>query len=260
MRAVISALHFAWDNVPACLCRVRDEFGLDGVEVSWHRSFTRPHCTLADLDELRCRRGEHGLALSAHIWENLAQLGAASALEAVRFWLERGVETGVDTLILHGGSWDDQAEGIRRSRDILWALHPHLEAAGVRVCLENHYAFDYRGCHELFSQPWEFRDVLNPHHPSLRFCFDTGHAHMTRNGESLVRELAPYLSYVHLADNHGEHDDHCAFRQGCVPWDDYFTALAAAGFAGTFCVEFPVRDDLEPFRTCLRELRSRFTG
>lgn len=258
MRTVISALHFVWPDIPACLGRVRDEFGLDGVELSWHRSFTRPHCTVADMAELRRRRDEHGLHLSAHLWENLAGLGPVQAVDAVRFWLDACLETGVDTLVIHGGSWPDQAEGIRRTREIFQGVLPRVRSAGVTLCLENHYAFAYRDCHELFSEPWEFREVFNAQTPELGFCFDTGHGHMTRNGEALISELAPCLRYVHLADNHGEHDDHCAFRLGSVPWDRYFAALQAAGFTGVFCVEFPVRDDTAPFHACLTELRSRF--
>lgn len=258
MQVVVSALHFAWADLGECFARVRDEFGLDGVELSWHRSFARPHCTLVEMAELRRRRGEHGLHLSAHLWENLAQLGPDQAAEAVRFWLDACPGTGVNTLVIHGGSWADQAEGIRRSRDILLGLLPDVRSAGVTLCLENHYAFAYRDGHELFSEPWEFREVLRPEAPELAFCFDTGHGHMTRNGEALIRDLAPFLRYVHLADNHGEHDDHCGFRLGSVPWDRYFLALREAGFAGRFCVEFPVREDLGPFRACLAELREFF--
>lgn len=258
MHIVISALHFDWDRLTECLARARGELGLDGVELSWHASFARPHCTAADFAELRRPAGREGLALSAHLWENLALLGRDRAVAALRVWLERCPETGVGTLILHGGSWPDQREGLQRTRDILAESLPLAQAAGVTLCLENHYAFDYQACHELLSEPWEFREVLRADCPTLAFCFDTGHGHMTRNGAALIRELAPYLHYVHLADNHGEHDDHCGFRQGTVPWDEYFDTLACAGFDGCFCVEFPVRADHASFRACVGELRERF--
>ena len=32
--------------------------------------------------------------------------------------------------------------------------------AGVVLNLENHYAYDYRNCRELFSEPWEFRELV----------------------------------------------------------------------------------------------------
>ena len=112
MHIVISALHFDWASLDECFGRTRREFGLDGVELSWHRSFARPHCTEADFDDLRQRHGSDGQALSAHLWENLALLGPSQAAATVRLWLERCPETGVATLILHGGSWPDQREDL----------------------------------------------------------------------------------------------------------------------------------------------------
>jgi len=48
------------------------------------------------------------------------------------------------------------------------------------------------------------------------------------------------------------------FREGTVPWDAIWDALEEVNFDGTFCVEFPVRDDTGPFRECLAEIRQRF--
>ncbi len=258
MRIVISALHFAWEDIPSCLARAHEELGLDGVELSWHASLARPHCTADDFAALERLAAGAGLELSAHLWENLAELGAAEAAARLRQWIRRCPPTGVRTLILHGGAWPDRLQGIWRTREALLAVGEDALAAGVTLCLENHYAFDYRHCCELFSEPWEFQDTLAPSRPWLGFCFDTGHGHMTRNGEALINGLGPSLRYVHLADNHGVDDDHCGYRQGTVPWDAYFSALDAVGFRGPFCVEFPVREDLAPFRRCVRDLRERF--
>ena len=260
MRIVISALHFPWDDMVSCFDRAGREFGLDGVELSWHPALARPHCTAADMTWLRNARGQHGLNLSAHIWEDLPTLSLTSARDALLRWLERCQETGVTHVVLHGGTCVDRDEGIDRVGAVLHAVAPDCQAAGVTLCLENHYAFDYRDGHELFSEAWEFKRVLNPAIPELAFCFDTGHGHMTRTWEDLLRSLAPWLHYIHLADNHGEHDDHCAYGEGTVPWQAMFDLLADLGFDGTFCVEFPVRDDLKPFRRCLADLRRQFPG
>jgi len=260
MKIVISALHFAWQEMEQCLSRVSGEFGLDGVELSWHASFARPHCTREDLAVLARQRGRTGLVLDAHIWEDLARLGSGPAEQALLKWLECCRQTGVSGLVIHGGSRPDRREGVAVTRRILDGVLGQFERAGVALKLENHYAYEYRDCQELFSEPWEFLEVFALDSPALRFCFDTGHGHMTRNGEELLRQLAPWLTHVHLADNHGEHDDHCGFRQGTVPWDAYWLALREIRFDGTFCVEFPVRDDQAPFRRCTAELRARFAS
>lgn len=258
MNIVISALHFAWESMEECLRLARDELGLDGVELSWHDCFEHGHCTEEDLDFLRTAKGEHGLKLATHIWENLAMLGPGPAEEALRRWLGVCRDTGVGGVVLHGGSYPDREAGIERTRQILANVLGEFEQAGVALMLENHYAYDYRDCQELFSEPWEFARVAALDSPALRFCFDTGHAHMTKNTGELLRELGPWLEHVHLADNLGEHDDHRMFRQGTVPWDDIFATLREVGFDGTFCVEFPTRGDQAPFRACVAELRERW--
>lgn len=257
-RIVISALHFAWRDMAECLGRARDEFGLDGVELSWHESFTRPHCTRDDLSALRSQALPPELSLSAHLWEDAAGLESDIAAARLLAWLEECRGTGVRQFILHGGSYPRQREGLVRLRTVLAGVLPAFEAAGVTLSLENHYAFDYRDGHELLSAPWEFRQLFDLNSHALRFCFDTGHGNMTRNSTALLRELAPWLNYVHLADNRGEHDDHLAYRAGSVDWASVFDTLEEIGFNGTFCIEFPAFEQIEPLRACVSELRRRW--
>ena len=258
MRIVISALHYEWKDMPSCLERAEKTFGLDGVELSWHTSGQRPHCTEADLAWLRDARGHHGLHLSAHIWDNPARAGTEAFRRICRHWFDICETTGVTGLVLHGGTWPDRREGVSRVVEALRAVADDAAKAGVTLYLENHYAFDYRDSHELFSESWEFLALLREGPDNLAFCFDTGHGHMTRTWEELLPDLAPWLRYVHLADNHGVHDDHCAYGEGTVPWKPMLTRLRDLGFDGTFCVEFPVRDDLAPFRRCVADVRRMF--
>ncbi len=241
-----------------CLKRAQDEFGLDGVELSWNNTFIRPSCTRTDLDVLRRLKGRIDLRLDAHIWADLAGLGPGRADRALLDWLDLCAETGVKGLIVHGGSYPDREEGIARTRRILGNVLEEFERAGVVLNVENHYAYDYRDCRELFSEPWEFEEIFSLDSPSLGLCFDTGHGHLTRNSEALLRQLAPWLRHVHLADNYGQEDDHCMFRTGTVAWDSIFDLLSDTGFDGSFCIEFPVRAETGPFRSCVAELRERF--
>ena len=258
MQIVISALHFEWKDLAECLGRVTDEFHVDGIELSWGPSREHPRYIQEDLDLLTKAHAEGGLALSAHIWQDLAQLSCQEGSTILRHWLGLCDRTGTTDLIVHGGTSPNQREGIAHVRSVFEAVLPEFERAGVAINLENHYAYSYHDCNELFSEPWEFLEVFSLDSPSLRFCFDTGHGHMTRNSEELIGELAPWLHYVHLADNQGIDDDHAMFREGTVAWDGVFTRLRDAGFDGTFCVEFPVREALAPFHRCLEEIRARW--
>jgi sugar phosphate isomerase/epimerase len=255
---IISALHFPWDTIEECFQRASGELGLDGVEVSLNDSFAHPHCTRENLKDIPSLREKYGIQVSAHIWENIAALGVDVACEKLLYWKGVSEKAGVKGLVIHGGSYPDRKEGIKRTVQVLGKVIPKFERSNIKLHIENHYAYDYRNCQELFSEVWEFMELFRQiQSPSLEFCFDTGHANMTGNGEQLLHELSAYLTYVHLADNHGENDDHCMYGEGNVPWKKYFDILSKQSFDGTFCVEFPVRDNRLPFYACMKELDTR---
>jgi len=259
MRIIISAPYFDWGDMAECLRQAVHKLGLDGVEVSWSRSFERPHCTQEDIDVLIGACEKDHLTLGAHIWEDLAQSTLEEGRKNLLDWLDLCGKTRVRNLVLHGGSSPNQEDGIVHTRHILEGVLSQFERAGVVLNLENHYSYDYHDCHELFSEAWEFLQVLSLDSPSLGFCFDTGHANMTRNSDTLIRSLGPWLHYVHLADNQGIDDDHAMFRQGTVDWNGVFEELERTSFDGIFCVEFPVHKEVEPLNKCVQEIRTRWT-
>ena len=256
MQAIISSLHYAWKDMDECFKRAKEEFLVDGVELSFHESLSHPHCTKEDIADIRKVNEQFGLSLCAHIWEDIAQLGPEKAAEALRHWANLSERVGVHGMVIHGGSYPDQEEGITRTRRTLEMVLPELEKTGIVLYLENHYAYDYKNCQELFSEVWEFERVLSLDSPSLRFCFDTGHAHLTGNSEDLLVNLQSYLSHVHIADNYGANDDHCLYKKGTVRWDSIWETLRNIEFDGTFCAEFPLRDNLAPLRQCLLDIEN----
>jgi sugar phosphate isomerase/epimerase len=141
MHRVISALHFDWRDIPHCLDRATRELGLDGVELSWHDSFARPHCTREDCAALARLPAGHGTVLSAHIWDDLPALGPWLAEQSLRRWLDLCEHTGVRELVLHGGTHEDRRAGVELMRGILGRSLPDFEQAGVVLNLENHYAW-----------------------------------------------------------------------------------------------------------------------
>jgi len=211
------------------------------------------------MDMLASLQGKHGSMVSAHIWNNLAESDATEAKNDLLSWLRLCDKTGAKDLVIHGGSFADRKEGVARTRRVLESVLSEFERKHVVLNLENHYAYDYRNCRELFSEPWEFNEVLTLDSPSMKFCFDTGHGNMTDNTAELLGALAPWLNYVHLADNHGLDDNHAAYKQGSVAWEDVFARLRDISFNGVFCIEFPVLEDRKPFQACVQEIRNRWS-
>ena len=81
---------------------------------------------------------------------------------------------------------------------------------GVEICLEN-------GPLPILKQVGERFD-------SIRYCLDTGHAHLDseHSFRQYVDDLAPKTAVLHLTDNYGQIDDHVPpGLQGGMPREDW---------------------------------------
>jgi sugar phosphate isomerase/epimerase len=256
----ISALHYAWETPEQACDRCRNEFGLDGIEFSIHDGAGRPHLLESEYPHIAALGQAYGLQLSAHVWGDLARLSPDGALAQLRRWLNLSREMTLTHLIAHGGSHDDRALGLAQMADVLAEVAPEYAAAGVTLCIENHYAWEYHDCHELYGSTEELEDLFaRIESPGLGFCLDYGHSHMTGNTLGLLQRVGHRLVYTHLADNLGEHDDHLMFGEGAVPWREVLTATLAIGYSGPFTVEFPVRESMEGLSRCVAMLRDTDT-
>ena len=238
----ISALHYQWENLEQAFHRCENELGLDGVEWSFHFGADFKHISEKHYDDVLRLSKTSSLKQSAHVWADLAADGVEEATRKLRDWLGAAQKLALDYLIIHGGTHDDRDLGIEITAQTLSNVADAYEAAGVTICLENHYAYDYNHCHELFSTPGEFLRVFEAvDSPAVRFCLDYGHSNMTGNTAELLEHLGPYLAYTHIADNMGEHDDHLAYREGTVDWEREMCHTLSVGFRGPFVIEYPER-------------------
>ena len=252
----ISSLHFEWDTLDEAFSRCRDDLGLDGIEFSMRAAPAKGHVAPEQCAEAAACAQSFGMATRAHIWDNLAQLGPVHGPAVLRAHLDAMRRLGAEYMVVHGGTHDDQAEGIRLTAEVLGEVAPDYQRAGVVLCIENHYAYDYQDAHELFSTPEEFLALFDAvRSPAVRFCLDYGHSHMTGNTDDMLQRLGPYLAYTHIADNMGEDDDHLAFGRGSVDWGHVLESTRRAGYCGPFTVEFPVlRGDAGPLHDCLQTI------
>jgi sugar phosphate isomerase/epimerase len=67
--------------------------------------------------------------------------------------------------------------------------------------------------------------------PDFGVCLDTGHMNVFSRAtpEEWVKQLSPWLRYLHVDDNHGEWDEHLATGRGNFDFDGFFSLLRSAG-------------------------------
>jgi sugar phosphate isomerase/epimerase len=242
-RLGVSCLHYRWDDLDEALERCVDEFGFELIEFSTTRLGDEAYPELGLLSQ------KYGVSLGLHGWLDLPQMAPDAAAAALGRLRERCEEALMEYLVLHVGTHPEREVGLRRVGDALAAVTPAFEAAGVRLCMENHYPYEYEGKHELGDRPEDFLALMERvSSDALRFCLDTGHAHMTRNVWNLLAYLGPYLGCVHIADNHGEHDEHLAPGEGTIDWPAVLRATAETGFRGPYVLEFPETRGPEYYR------------
>jgi sugar phosphate isomerase/epimerase len=92
---------------------------------------------------------------------------------------------------------------------------------GVTIALQN-------TPNEIGSPASLLQFVKDTHLGHLRFCFDTGHAHMEGGVVSGFRVMRDLVVTAHIHDNHGEKDEHLLPWEGTIDWNAAFAELAAA--------------------------------
>jgi sugar phosphate isomerase/epimerase len=64
--------------------------------------------------------------------------------------------------------------------------------------------------------------------PEMRFCFDTGHAHLAGSVAEGFEKLGERVASTHVHDNRGVDDDHLFPEQGTIDWAATLRAFTAA--------------------------------
>ena len=60
----------------------------------------------------------------------------------------------------------------------------------------------------------------------MKFCFDTGHAHLADGIHKSLELMRERIATTHVHDNHGEKDEHLLPFEGTIDWEETLPALA----------------------------------
>lgn len=266
------------------VCRIAAEIGYDWIELSPRADFIpffdHPRADRARVEEFRTALQESGVRLSSILplyrWSSPDEDERAAA---VRYWkraIQLAVELDCRTM---NSEFNGRPEQAARSEAQLWRsldeLLPIFEREGIALNLEAH--------------PDDFVERNGPavdlvraiDTPSVGYVFCAPHTfHLGGDEAALIREAAPVLRHVHVADvfdhrassglryivnppgSPARVHQHLDIGQGEVDWDALFGTLVEIGFDGilTACVFAWEERAVESSRFMLEEIRRRWAA
>jgi len=131
---------------------------------------------------------------------------------------------GGDAVVVHPPS-DDRGSctldsKLDRSLCVFESMRPLCEDLGIALAVENCYPSDEKTLGYYFERyPSEY----------VGFCFDSGHAHVNRNLNQLLK-FSNRLKALHLHDNRGKEDDHQPPFWGTIDWEKVMQWIERSGY------------------------------
>jgi myo-inositol catabolism protein IolH len=266
------------------VCRTAADVGYEWIELSPRADFipffSHPRADRARVAEFRAALRDGGVGLSSILplyrWSSPDE---DERLAAVRYWkraIQLAVELDCRTM---NSEFNGRPEQAARSEAQLWRsleeLLPIFEREGIGLNLEAH--------------PDDFIELNGPavdlvraiDSPGVGYVFCAPHAfHLGGGVAEMIREAAPVLRQVHLADvfdhrassglryivnppgSTARVHQHLDIGQGEVDWDALFGALVEVGFDGilTACVFAWEERAVDSARFMLAETQRRWAA
>lgn len=147
----------------------------------------------------------------------------------------------VPWIVMHAGTVRgccyEPEESKRRNIEYFKPFVDLAKEQNVGIAIENMADFDKArrytaAVEELIDLVKSFDD------PAVGICWDFGHANLTAEDQSSsLRRIGALLKATHVADNHGEWDEHLAPFYGTVPWESLMPVLSEISYAGDLTYE-----------------------
>jgi sugar phosphate isomerase/epimerase len=171
------------------------------------------------------------------------------AVDEVKRALEVAERVPFRYLVQHMGSGRQSADP--RKLDAAFAslesLSTFAKHRGATIAIEN--KADELGC------PASLHQFVKETHLQVKFCFDTGHAHLEGGVDAGFELMRDRVVTVHVHDNHGEKDEHLPPCEGTIDWDAALGALTRAPEPPALVMELKER---APGTPGLDEIRAAF--
>jgi sugar phosphate isomerase/epimerase len=151
-------------------------------------------------------------------------------------------------LVVHLGTTGQRhrRDSVKQAKRSLCELIDLAGAHGVTIAVEN-IPNTLSTSDQLARLADEFDEV--------RFCLDTGHAHIEGNVIGAVQRLGERIVTTHIHDNFGREDEHLPPYEGGIPWTELMNAFARIPYSGVYM--FEVRGGVYPDRNLKATVAAR---
>jgi len=173
-----------------------------------------------------------------HLWLYAKICSDADAIGNLCKWVDLYEAIGIKTMVLHCDPLLNEdisyEEKLDRNVEKLKLLAEHIKDKDIYICLEN--------LNRIVPSVDDILYIIDKI-GSDRFavCLDTGHLNLTlKNQREFILKAGDKLKALHIADNHGEKDDHLMpFGGGTVDFAEVVSALREIDYHGMFNLEIP---------------------
>jgi sugar phosphate isomerase/epimerase len=178
-----------------------------------------------------------------------------ASMEEIKRAIEVAERLPFQYLILHLGLPDEEyaLEKLDAAFTSLEHLRIYAKERGAQILLENIP-------NQLTTPERLLQFIQYTRMNDLKFCFDTGHAHLTGGVHAAFEILKQHIASTHLHDNRGEKDDHFLPFQGQINWTQ--TMRDFRSVEGQFPLLFELRNygaetgDLAPLGEAIARLEA----
>jgi len=133
-------------------------------------------------------------------------------------------------------------ENLKINHELFDPVVAFANERGVGIAFEN--MNDRNGKRRFCAEASELKELIGSFGSARAgACWDFGHGNLKYDDPALpIRTLGPLLKAVHMADNHGEKDEHTLPYLGTIDWRAVISVLREVGYQGDFIYELGVID------------------
>lgn len=184
----------------------------------------------------------YGIDMAYHapqgdLWD-FGALPFQTAVDRLNACVKRAVSIRAKFMTLHLGivMGEGRVDAIRRGGDVVLAVLPEAEKAGICLCVEN--VFDKHSVATVDECNIFFEHIETA---IVKLTLDTGHGNLCHCLHDLVKAFPDRLAFAHIHDNNGLKDQHFVPGRGIIDWERLIADLERVGYAGP--LNFELREE-----------------